>query len=96
MRERAAKTPARPMGGWLQVRRHQNVPRAASSLATDLDQATKQHPVYIQHRGGHTAYVNSRRCEAADINEKTPEPARRAALSETGGKSDRRTCRDGH
>jgi len=41
----------------------------------DLDAAAPEHPVLIVHRGGHTAYVNSRLLTMRDINDKTPNPA---------------------
>ena len=41
----------------------------------DLDQVSKDHPVVVQHRGGHTSYYNSKALEMADINKNTPNPA---------------------
>ena len=41
----------------------------------DLDQVSKDHPVVVHHRGGHTSYYNSKALEMADINKKTPNPA---------------------
>jgi hypothetical protein len=38
----------------------------------DLDQVSKDHPVVVHHRGGHTAYYNSKALEMADINKTTP------------------------
>jgi predicted amidohydrolase YtcJ len=40
----------------------------------DLDQVSKEHPVMVQHRGGHTAYFNSRAFELAKITRDTPDP----------------------
>jgi predicted amidohydrolase YtcJ len=40
----------------------------------DLDQVSKDHPVVVQHRGGHTSYYNSKALEMADINKNTPNP----------------------
>ena len=40
----------------------------------DLDAAVPDHPVLVQHRGGHTVFVNSRALELAHINEQTPDP----------------------
>lgn len=40
----------------------------------DLDAAAPDNPVLVEHRGGHTVYVNSRALELADVNEKTPDP----------------------
>src|SRR6516225_852521 len=40
----------------------------------DLDDAISDHPVLVQHRGGHTAFVNSRALELAKITDQTPDP----------------------
>jgi predicted amidohydrolase YtcJ len=41
----------------------------------DLDQVSKDHPVAVHHRGGHTSFYNSKAFEMADVNNKTPNPA---------------------
>lgn len=41
----------------------------------DLDEVTKTHPICITHRGGHTAYVNSKALELAKIDKNTSDPA---------------------
>jgi predicted amidohydrolase YtcJ len=40
----------------------------------DLDQVSKDHPVVVHHRGGHTSYYNSKAFEMADVNRNTPNP----------------------
>jgi predicted amidohydrolase YtcJ len=40
----------------------------------DLDQVSKDHPVMVQHRGGHTSFYNTKAFEMADINRSTPDP----------------------
>jgi predicted amidohydrolase YtcJ len=40
----------------------------------DLDQVSKDHPVVVQHRGGHTSFYNSKALEMADVNRNTPNP----------------------
>jgi predicted amidohydrolase YtcJ len=40
----------------------------------DLDAAAPAHPVFVQHRGGHTAYVNSLALQKAGVAEDTPDP----------------------
>lgn len=47
----------------------------------DLDQAAPNHPVLIEHRGGHTAYLNTAAFTRAQITDATPDPQ--------GGKIDR-------
>jgi hypothetical protein len=44
----------------------------------DIDEAVPNHPVFVQHRGGHTAVVNSRAIEMAGLTMDSPDP--------TGGK----------
>jgi predicted amidohydrolase YtcJ len=40
----------------------------------DLDKVSKDHPVVVHHRGGHTSFYNSKALEMADINKNTPNP----------------------
>ena len=40
----------------------------------DLDKVSTDHPVVVQHRGGHTSYYNTKALEMADINRNTPNP----------------------
>jgi predicted amidohydrolase YtcJ len=41
----------------------------------DLDKVSKEHPVCVQHRGGHTSFYNSKAFELAGITRDTPDPA---------------------
>jgi len=38
----------------------------------DLDQVSKDHPVSVHHRGGHTSYYNSKALEMAGLTKNTP------------------------
>src|SRR5262245_34597526 len=40
----------------------------------DLDQVSKDHPVAVRHRGGHTTFYNSKALELAGITKNTPDP----------------------
>ncbi len=40
----------------------------------DLDQVSKDHPVVVHHRGGHTSFYNSKALEIAGVNKNTPNP----------------------
>ena len=40
----------------------------------DIDEAVPDHPVYVGHRGGHTAVVNSKAFEIAGVTMDTPDP----------------------
>jgi len=41
----------------------------------DLDKVSTEHPVAVQHRGGHTTFYNSKAFELAGITKSTPNPA---------------------
>ena len=74
LRERAAKTPA---GEWVLGFKYDDTKTEEGRALTiaDLDAAVPDHPVHIQHRGGHTAYANSLAFRKAGIDEKTPDPS---------------------
>ncbi|MDH4108165.1 MAG: amidohydrolase [Gammaproteobacteria bacterium] len=40
----------------------------------DIDEAVPDHPVFVGHRGGHTAVVNSKAFEIAGVSIDTPDP----------------------
>ncbi len=72
LRERAAKTPA---GQWVQGFKYDDTKTSDGRPLTrdDLD-SMPDHPVFVQHRGGHTAWVNSAAFKLAKVDEKTPDP----------------------
>jgi predicted amidohydrolase YtcJ len=41
----------------------------------DLDQVSREHPVCVHHRGGHTSFYNSKALELAGVDKHTPSPA---------------------
>ncbi len=74
MRERAAKTPA---GEWVLGFKYDDTKTSDGRplKIEDLDAAVPDHPVQIEHRGGHTVYCNSLAFQKAGITDKTPDPA---------------------
>jgi hypothetical protein len=80
IKQRAERT---PQGGWVLGFKYDDTKTSERRFLTraDLDQATADHPVLIDHRGGHTAYVNSRAIELALGSESVADPA--------GGRFDR-------
>jgi len=40
----------------------------------DLDEAVPDHPVFVEHRGGHTGWANSQALVLAKFDDKTPDP----------------------
>jgi len=73
LRERAAKTPA---GDWVLGFKYDDTKTDDGRPLTiaDLDAAVPDHPVHIEHRGGHTVYANSLGFRKAGIDDKTPDP----------------------
>jgi predicted amidohydrolase YtcJ len=71
LRARAQKTPA---GHWVLGFLYDDTKTERPLSRQDLDAAVPNHPVMVQHRGGHTAFVNSLALKLADIGELTPDP----------------------
>jgi predicted amidohydrolase YtcJ len=80
LRERAAKTPP---GELVLGFKYDDTKTAEGRMLTlkDLDEAVPDHPVLVNHRGGHENFVNSLALKAAQVDENTPDPS--------GGKFDR-------
>ncbi len=74
VRERAAKTPA---GEWVLGFKYDDTKTVEGRPLSraDLDLAAPNHPVFIQHRGGHTAYCNSIAFDRAGVTASTQDPA---------------------
>ena len=95
IREKAAQT---PKGQWVVGFKYDDTKteEGRKLIRTDLDQAAPDHPVLIQHRGGHTAFVNSLAIKMAGVAEEAPDPAgghyvRDSAGKLTGGLEERAT-----
>lgn len=73
IRRRAAET---PKGKWVLGFKYDDTKTSENRPLTraDLDEAAPDHPIYISHRGGHTAYVNSLAFKLAGVSEDTPDP----------------------
>jgi predicted amidohydrolase YtcJ len=73
IRKRAAQTPA---GAWVLGFKYDDTKMAEGRPINraDLDEAAPNNPVFIRHRGGHTAFVNSAALNKADINDQTRNP----------------------
>ena len=73
LRDRAAQTPP---GYWVEGYFFDDTKVKDGRQLTihDLDQVSKDHPVAVHHRGGHTSYYNSKAFELADVNAQTPNP----------------------
>jgi predicted amidohydrolase YtcJ len=73
LREKAQKTPA---GEWVEGYFFDDtkLKDGRELNVHDLDEVSKDHPVAVQHRGGHTSYYNSKALEMAGVTKATPNP----------------------
>jgi predicted amidohydrolase YtcJ len=73
LRAKAAQTPP---GTWVEGYFFDDTKVKDNRLINvhDLDKVSKDHPVAVHHRGGHTSFYNSKALEMADINKNTPNP----------------------
>jgi predicted amidohydrolase YtcJ len=68
---KAAKTPP---GEWVVGFLYDDTKTPRPLDRADLDAVAADHPVIVQHRGGHTAFVNSRAFELVKVTENSPNP----------------------
>jgi predicted amidohydrolase YtcJ len=73
LRAKAQQTPA---GMWVEGVFHDDTKLKDKRPLNvrDLDQVSTDHPVVVQHRGGHTSFYNSKAFELAGITKNTPNP----------------------
>src|SRR5262249_37897454 len=69
-----AKAAATPPGQWVVGFLYDDTKTPRPLDRADLDAAAPDHPVVVQHRGGHTAFVNSRALALVNVSENTPNP----------------------
>ncbi len=74
LRQQAAKIPP---GQWVLGFKYDDTKTSDGRPLTlrDLDDALPGHPVFVEHRGGHTAWVNSLALKLTKIDDKTPDPS---------------------
>jgi predicted amidohydrolase YtcJ len=72
----AEKAKITPPGGWVRGFMYDDTKfdEERPLDLNDLDEAVPDHPVYVAHRGGHTAVVNSKALEVAGVTRDTPDP----------------------
>ena len=89
IRARAAATPP---GDWVVGFLYDDTKTPRPLERADLDAAAPEHPVVVQHRGGHTAFVNSRALAAAKVEENTPDPPHGEYFRDSGGRHNGRVA----
>ena len=71
LRARSAQTPT---GQWVLGFLYDDGKTPRPLNRRDLDEAVPDHPVLVRHRGGHTAFVNSRAFALVGVDDTTPDP----------------------
>jgi hypothetical protein len=69
-----SKAAATPPGQWVVGFLYDDTKTPRPLERADLDAAAPNHPVVVQHRGGHTVFVNSRALTLVNVSENTPNP----------------------
>jgi predicted amidohydrolase YtcJ len=87
-----AKAVATPPGDWVVGFLYDDTKTPRPLVLADLDDAAPDHPVVVQHRGGHTAFVNSRALAAAGVKEDTPDPPHGEYFRDANGHHDGRVA----
>ena len=70
-----ARAQSLPAGTWVVGYFHDDTKLKDKRLLTrqDLDKVSTEHPVCVQHRGGHTSFYNTKALEMAGITKTTPD-----------------------
>ena len=72
----ARKAASLPQGEWIFGFKYDDTKTSEGRYINrqDLDEVAPFHPVIINHRGGHTAFVNSLALHLSGVNKNTPDP----------------------
>jgi predicted amidohydrolase YtcJ len=87
LRARARETPP---GEWVLGFKYDDTKTAEGRPLSraDLDAALPDHPAFVEHRGGHTAYVNTPAFAAAGVARPAPDPAGGRIFRDASGAPD--------
>ena len=72
LRTRAQTTPA---GFWITGEMFDDTKLDRAVVRQDLDAVSTQHPIAVNHRGGHTSWYNTTALELAGVTRDTPDPS---------------------
>ena len=82
LRKKAASTPP---GYWVSAYMFDDTKLDVTLHRTHLDEAVPNHPVAVNHRGGHTSWYNTRALELAGITRQTRDPDHGRFFRDEGG-----------
>jgi predicted amidohydrolase YtcJ len=69
-----AKAEMTPAGMWVSAFMFDDTKLDVPLARRHLDEVSKDHPIVVNHRGGHTSWYNSKAFELARITRNTPDP----------------------
>jgi predicted amidohydrolase YtcJ len=71
LKARADKTPP---GQWVEAIMFDDTKLDVPLTRKELDEVSRDHPIVVGHRGGHTSWYNSKAFELAGVTKSTPDP----------------------
>ena len=71
LKARADKTPP---GQWVEATMFDDTKLDVPLTRKELDEVSRDHPIAVNHRGGHTSWYNTKAFELAGITKNTPDP----------------------
>jgi predicted amidohydrolase YtcJ len=71
LRQKADKTPA---GMWVTAVMFDDTKLDVPLTRQHLDEVSREHPIVVGHRGGHTSWYNTKAFELAGVTKNTPDP----------------------
>src|SRR5499427_9947821 len=87
-----AKAATTPPGAWVVGFLYDDTKTPRPLERADLDAAAPGHPVVVQHRGGHTAFVNSAALALVGIAENSPNPPNGEYFRDASGRHNGRVA----
>ncbi len=69
-----SRVPATPAGFWIVGAMFDDTKLDRELTKADLDAVSTQHPIAVNHRGGHTSWYNSKALELAGVTRDTKDP----------------------
>jgi hypothetical protein len=68
------KADTTPPGQWITATMFDDTKLDVALTRRELDEVSKQHPIAVAHRGGHTTWYNTKAFELAGVTRNTPDP----------------------
>ncbi|MBM3808726.1 MAG: amidohydrolase [Acidimicrobiia bacterium] len=69
-----ARADATPPGQWVEAIMFDDTKLDVPLTRKELDEVSRDHPIAVNHRGGHTSWYNTKAFELAGITKNTPDP----------------------